>query len=114
VNSFQIWIGIDGVEDISYTYGPLEGNGDGGFLTVGAENKFGNRGANFYVDGTGTLPSSTTDLRVTTTPTTPGEKRVITFGATGVRQGKWTNCAEMTGDVFFGTSTACASGEVTK
>jgi hypothetical protein len=39
---------------------------------------------------------------------------VITFDATGVRHGTWTNCAEMTGDVFFGTSTACASGEVTK
>jgi uncharacterized repeat protein (TIGR01451 family) len=113
-NSFQIWIGIDGFEDITYTYGPLQGNGDGGFLTVGAENRFGNRGANFYVDGTGTLPTSTTELRVTSTPAIPGETRVITFDATGVRHGTWTNCAEMTGDVFFGTSTACASGEVTK
>jgi hypothetical protein len=113
-NSFQIWIGLDGVEDITYTYGTLQGNGDGGLLTVGAENRFGNRGANFYVDGTGTLPGSGTELRVTTTPGTPGETRVVTFAARGVRPGTWTNCAEMTGDGFFGTSTACASGEVTR
>ena len=114
VNSFQIWIGIDGVEDITYTYGTLQGNGDGGLLTVGAENRFGNRGANFYVNGVGPLPTSTTELRVTTTPAGPGETRVITFDATGVHHGTWTNCAEMTGNVFFGTSTACESGEVTK
>ena len=43
-------------EDITFTYGPELTGGDGGFLTVGAENKFGNRGENVYVDGTGTPP----------------------------------------------------------
>ncbi len=37
-NSFQIWILLGAVEDISFTYGELQGNGDIGFLTVGAEN----------------------------------------------------------------------------
>ena len=49
-NSFEIWIGVNRDahpgEDISIAYGTIQGNGDGGFLTVGAENPFGNRGAN--------------------------------------------------------------------
>jgi hypothetical protein len=109
--SFQIWIGVNGVEDISYTYGTVQGNGVGGLLTVGAENRFGNRGQNVYVNGTGTLPGPTTELRVTTTPGV-ASPRVITFNARGAKVGPWTNCAEMTGEAFVGTSTACTSGEV--
>ena len=56
-HSFNIWIGVDGDgnpgEDISYAYGTQTGNGDGGLATVGAENKFGNRGQNTYYNGTG-------------------------------------------------------------
>jgi hypothetical protein len=37
---------------------------------------------------------------------------VITYSAKGRRAGEWTNCAAMTGDVFFGTNTACFSGKV--
>jgi uncharacterized repeat protein (TIGR01451 family) len=115
-NSFQIWIGVNGDahpgEDISYTFGTLQGNGDGGFLTVGAENKFGNRGQNYYVDGVGSLPNSTTQLRVTTTPGTTST-HVITFQALGQRVGAWTNYAEMTSDLVFGKIIAKFSGEVT-
>ncbi len=76
-DSFQIWIGINSdanpVEDISYAYGPIQGNGDGGFLTVGAENRFGTVGSTYYYNGTGTLPANGTQLRVTSTgfDTTP-------------------------------------------
>lgn len=69
-NSFQIWIGVNGdshpVEDVSFAYGLIQGSGDSGYLTVGAENEYGDSGANFYFDGTGTLPSNGTQLRVTT------------------------------------------------
>ena len=62
--SFEIWMGVTGDahpgEDISYAYGTIQGNGDGGFLSVGAENKFGNRGANTFYNGTGTLPANGT------------------------------------------------------
>ena len=68
LHSFQIWIGVNGdahpAEDISFAYGANAGNGDGGFLTVGAENDFGTRGQNTYFNGTGTLPSNGTQLRV--------------------------------------------------
>lgn len=115
--SFQVWIGIDGdanpQQDISYAYGPINGNGDGGFLSVGAENRFGNRGATVYFNGTGTLPANGTQLVVTSTPGAPGETRTITFSAVGKNKGAWTNCAQMTSNAYFGTQTACASGTVT-
>ncbi|HLF28277.1 MAG TPA: S8 family serine peptidase [Anaerolineae bacterium] len=116
-DTFQIWIGINGdanpAEDITFTYGTLQGNGDLGFLTVGAENLFGNRGQNYYVDGAGTLPTAGTELRVTGTPPVPGDAHIITFQAKGVKTGKWDNYAEMTSDLFFGTNIARFSGEVT-
>jgi hypothetical protein len=115
--SFQIWVGVDADlspgEDISYTYDSV-GDGDGGFLTVGAEDKFGNRGANFYANGVGTLPVAGTEVRVNSVPGVPGETHVITFDAKGVRVGKWTNYAQMTSDLFFGTNIAGFSGEVTR
>src|SRR5262249_23478847 len=93
--SFEIWIGLNSDanprEDISYAYGTIQGNGDGGFLSVGAENRFGNRGGNTYFNGGGTLPSNGTELRVTGTPGTSGSK-TITFQATGTKVGAWSNC----------------------
>lgn len=70
-NSFEIWIGLNGdahpAEDISYAYGVMQGSGNDGFLTVGAENKSGAHGQNYYFNGAGTLPVTGTQLRVTTT-----------------------------------------------
>lgn len=116
-NSFEIWIGINSdaqpAEDISYAYGPIQGNGDGGFLNVGAENRFGNRGQSYYFNGTGTLPANGTQLRVTGTPGTPSTG-MITFSAKGVKVGPWVNYAKMTSNLFQGTSVASFAGTVTK
>ena len=113
LNTFQIWIGIDGFEDISFTYGPALSLGDGGWLTVGAEDSTGLSGQNYYADGVGTPPAAGTDVVVSSIPGTPGETHTITYTAKGKRIGEWQNCAEMTGDIFFGTNIACFSGEVT-
>ncbi len=68
-HQFQVWIGISGDqtpgEDVSFVYGAQNGNGDGGFLTVGAENNTGTSGQNYYVDGVGVLPGNGTQLAVT-------------------------------------------------
>ena len=113
-NSFQIWIGVNSDthpgEDISFVYGTLQGNGDGGKLTVGAENRFGNRGQNYYYNGTGTLPTNTTELLVTGTPPAPGETHVTTFSAKGILRGNWENCAQMEADIVDGVNTACFNG----
>lgn len=112
-NSFQVWIRIGAVEDITYAYGAIGGNGDGGFLTVGAENRFGNRGENEYVNGTGTLPANGTGLRVSSTPSGPGQTHTITYTARGARVGPWKNCAEVTANTIFGTAASCIEGSVT-
>jgi len=109
--SFQIWIGLNGVEDISFVYGPV-GDGNRGLLTVGAENQLGNRGSSWYVNGTGALPQAGTELRVISTPGAPGETHVITFVAEGKRKGTYRNCPEMTSDAFFGTNIVCFEGRV--
>ena len=117
-DSFEIWIGVNGdahpAEDITYAFGTLQGNGDGGFLTVGAENIFGNRGQNRYLDGTGTIPVNGTELRVTGTPGAPGETHNIDFTVLGVKRGSWTNYVLMTGDLFQGVAVGSFSGTVTK
>jgi hypothetical protein len=74
---------------------------------------YGNSGENWYVDGIGTPVSAGSEVRVVSIPGAPGETRVITFTARGWYQGEWQNCAQMTGDIFFGTNIACFEGEVT-
>ncbi len=112
-NSFQIWIGVNGEEDISFTYGAI-GDGDGGFLTVGAENSFGNRGDAYYFDGDGTLVTAGDELVVSGAPGAPGETHTITFSAKGTKKGKFTNYVYVTSDQFEGTSITSFSGEVTQ
>jgi subtilisin family serine protease len=107
-DSMQIWIGLNGVEDITYTYGDMS-SGDGGFATVGAENNFGNRGANVYADGDGDIPVADTEILVSTTPGSM-DSHVITFKAKNVKSGNWTNCATLRSDAFLGTSYSCFSG----
>lgn len=117
-NSFQIWIGVDGDansgQDISFTYGAVS-DGDGGFLTVGAENKFGNRGDVEYFDGlpVGGAPTNAVDYLVTSTPGSEGELHTIKFKARGMTVGDWTNCAVVWSDAFYGRGVDCESGTVT-
>jgi uncharacterized repeat protein (TIGR01451 family) len=112
-NSFQIWIGLNGTEDISFTYDAVS-DGDGGALTVGAENAYGNSGQNWYVNGSGTPVVAGSEVRVASVPGSPGETHIVTFTAKGKYPGKWQNCAELYSDTFFGTNIACFSGEVTR
>jgi uncharacterized repeat protein (TIGR01451 family) len=111
LNSFQMWIGVNGIQDISYTYGSVS-DGNNGFLTVGAENDTGTSGDNWYVNGSGTPVGAGDELRVIATSGGVGETHIITFSATGVSVGAWQNCAQMTSDVFQGINIACFSGEV--
>jgi hypothetical protein len=118
-----VWIGSNTDahpgEDISFTYGPQISGGDFGFMTVGAENSFGNRGAAVYVDGTGTppapsFPNGDYEVDVFSSPGAPGETHTVSFTAKGVRYGKWKNCAELESPFVFGTTLACVQGEVKK
>jgi len=115
-HSFQIWIGeandAHPVNDVSFVYSTTTGNGDGGFLTVGAENRLGNSGTTIYYNGTGVLPVSGASYQVSgTAPTAPGVQ-TIQFDALAVLRGSWRNCATMTSSAFIGTSYACIDGDV--
>ncbi|MFI6321057.1 S8 family serine peptidase [Nonomuraea sp. NPDC050556] len=80
---FQQWIGVNGTEDISYTYDPgnLPGDPPAGFgLTVGAENDEGTAGGQI------TGPP-TTDLVVHSTPGAPGGTLSYTMKIKGVSAG---------------------------
>jgi len=97
VNSFQVWIGLapaTGTQDITYAYGAVTA-GDGNLLTVGAENFLGNRGANYYFNGTGTAVAAGTQLEVTGAAGAPGETKTITIGAKGDNVGT----SQLRGDV---------------
>ncbi|MCP4417789.1 MAG: S8 family serine peptidase [Chloroflexi bacterium] len=115
-NTFQVWIGYGGAEDISFTYGDAISDGDSGALTVGAENDSGSTGGQIYFNGAGDVPapsSSGYEVDVFSTPGTPGETHVITYSAWGrPKPGIWVNCAKMTSDLFEGTAVSCFSGEI--
>jgi subtilisin family serine protease len=117
-NSFQVWIGVGATKDISFAYGPDVSTGDGGKLTVGAENMYGNSGEAVYYNGTGTPPAPTASgyaVGVTSTSPIPGESHVVTYNALGIRpDSDWKNCAEMTSDLIFGINIDCASGHIGK
>jgi subtilisin family serine protease len=106
--SFQIWL-EQGTDNIHFTYGSFSGNtGDG---TTGAENADGTVGDTEYFDGAGTLPWGGPDLQVASVPGTPGGKHTITYSALGAGLGPWTNCAEMSSDLYQGLNVACFNGE---
>ncbi len=122
-NTFQVWIGsntdTNPGEDISFVYGPDISDGDGGYLTVGVENAFGNEGGTVYFDSAGTAPapsypSGDYEVDVFSVPGAPGETHTITYSATAKNKGSWTNSALMTSDAFQGISVASFSGTVTK
>ncbi|MEP7113254.1 MAG: S8 family serine peptidase [Ilumatobacteraceae bacterium] len=85
----QVWIGLNGVQDISYAYGAatIGASGDPSVgLAIGAESKNGTEGAN--IDG-----PPTGSYLVTSTPGTPGGSLVVTLQvkATGHDDGTLTS-----------------------
>lgn len=115
-DSFQIWIGENGntlPEDVSMVYGPVA-SGDGGVVTVGAENPEGNRGSTWFLNGApaANAPADGTELRVTGTPAVTAS-HVVTFDARAKWVGPYVNYAFVTGDTFQGTAIARFGGTVT-
>lgn len=107
--SFQIWIQNGPSGNIWFVYDGFAGDTVDG--TVGAENADGTIGDTYYFEGAGTSPWGGPDLGVTSVPGTPGETHIITYTALGEDPQLWTDCAEMTSDIFQGVNIACFSGE---
>ncbi|MBV1855276.1 S8 family serine peptidase [Catellatospora tritici] len=97
---FQVWIGINGTQDISFTYDPdaLPANPGQPFL-VGAENDSGLGGEGLPL---GTLP--TEDLVVTSTDPTPGGTATYTVNLRGISTGVGLVTTEMVASTVPGTT----------
>jgi hypothetical protein len=108
VRHFQTWIGIDGAEDISFAYDPLNLPADpnGQSFLVGAEN------ANGQGDMEAVLP--TEDLRVTSSDPTPGGSYSYDLTLRGSQTGTGVLTTEMTGDLLPGVTIAKTPVEVTR
>jgi subtilisin family serine protease len=97
---FQVWIGLNGPEDITFAYDPgnLPADPSGLPFNVGAENADGSAG-----DQIAGLP--TEDLRVTSTPGTPGGSLTYSFVVEGAFRGTGTVRTDMTTPLVRGTTT---------
>jgi len=95
---FQTWIGVNGVQDITYAYDPanLPGDPAGQRFRIGAENVLG-RG-----DVVGTLPTG--DLRVSSTSPSPGGSVSYTVTVRGARPVVGAVTTEMEGPDLPGTT----------
>ena len=96
--NFQVWIGVDGVQDITYAYDPanLPGDPAGQDFLVGAENPVGEG------DMEAVLP--TEDLRVTSTDPTPGDSAGYQIVARGLAIGNPTVQTEMVASTVPGVT----------
>jgi subtilisin family serine protease len=103
---FQHWLGEGTTEDITYAYNPadLPAAPPAGFgLTVGAENQAGSAGDQIAPTTPETPP--TEDLRVTSTPGTPGEILAYSYELKGVARGTGEARTSMTTPLVRGTTT---------
>lgn len=110
-NSFQVWMGVNGEEDITFVYGDVS-DGDQGLLTVGAENANGMVGANWVVNGSGTAVANGSAVHVASQSGAVGQVHTISYSMTGWKQGEWMHCAEVVSNLFDGANIACAQGKV--
>ncbi|MGB8382598.1 MAG: S8 family serine peptidase, partial [Dermatophilaceae bacterium] len=97
--AMQVWIGVNGAEDISYGYDPsalAPAPADPG-LTVGVENVTGTHGAQIAVPPTGSY-------RVTTTPGAPGGTLTFTLTVRGRQAGNETFTTTSQSDQVVGTT----------
>ena len=103
---FQVWLGVNGPEDITFAYDPanLPAAPPAGFgLTVGAENTDGSAGD--QIAPTSPEAPPTEDLRVTSTPGAPGGSLTYSFDVKGVFTGLGTVRTDMTTPLVRGTTT---------
>ncbi|HET9682014.1 MAG TPA: S8 family serine peptidase, partial [Candidatus Limnocylindrales bacterium] len=103
-DAFQVWIGINGTQDISYTYGSA--NDPGVPFAVGAENADGTAGST--VAG---VPSA--DLVVNSAPGVPGGSVAFTAPFRGTLAGPGTVETDMTSSLTRETSVSRANVTVT-
>ena len=112
---FQVWIGLDGTEDITFAYDPtdLPAAPTAGFgLTVGAENSDGVGGD--QIAPTADEMPPTEDLRVTSTPGAPGGSLSYSFEVEGDIPGAGVVRTDLESSLVLGTTTEVDTITVTQ
>jgi len=98
--NMQVWIGVNGAQDISYTYDTdtigKDAPADGG-VTIGAENVTGTGGAQVASPPTG-------DYVVTSTPGAPGGSTTVSLTVRGFSRGDRTLTSTMLSDQVAGAT----------
>ena len=89
LRTFQVWLGLNGVEDITYEYAADQAAPAGQQFLVGAENALGEG------DMAAVLPTED-GLLVTSSDSVPGDVASYSFTAKGVRVGTGVVTTEMT------------------
>lgn len=109
--SFQLWIGLNGTEDITYSYAAnsLGKLAPGNDLSVGTENGSGTGGNGL---GLNVVPAS--DYRVTSTAPVPGGSTSYTLNLTGADRGTGTVTTSMNADIVPGTTVVRTTVTVTR
>jgi hypothetical protein len=110
VRQMQVWIGIDGVQDVSYAYADstIGAAGDGGVgLAIGAESKNGTEGSNIVGPPTGSYV-------VTSTPGTLGGSAVVTLQVRAKDDDDGTLTSTMVTDVVAGKTIVRTPIDVTR
>jgi subtilisin family serine protease len=107
---FQVWIGLNGEQDITFAYDPaaLPADPNGQPFLIGAENEVGDGGGL----ATGTLPTG--DLRVTSTDPVPGGKVSYTVKVRGLIPGDGKVTSSMTSPIVPGTTVVGSTVKVTR
>jgi len=105
---FQVWLGVNGTQDITFAYDPgnLPADPNGQDFLVGAENELGQG------DMVAALPI--TDQRVTSTDPVPGDSASYSLTILGKARGTGTVTTEMDATGVPGTTIVRSSVRVTK
>ncbi len=107
----QVWIGTNGVEDVSFTYDPVSTIGQdtppGYGLTVGAENTSGTGGGQI-------AGPPLEDYVIATTPGAPGQSYSYALQVRGTARGTHPVRSAMTSDLVSGLTVVSSTVTVTK
>lgn len=107
LRKFQVWIGLDAVQDISYTYSAPQADPHGQLFLVGAEN------ANGEGDMQAVLPDGS-DKVVTSTDPTPGGSVTYTVFLQGLWPGEGIVRTEMTANGVPGVTIVESAIRITR
>lgn len=96
--TFQVWINRD-IDEVTYTYARVDGDGTSDGFSVGAENRDGTSGVNL-----GRAPVAGEQFAIETSPPQAGGSQTISYDALGTHRGTYELVATMMSNVSNATA----------